>query len=257
MITEDNNFYSDTEFEEIIENEENDLVNNIVDNNILTDETIEEITNANEAVIVDFEYEGDQDDFEDTLQLTEYVDSSSNNSMAVVAEYDNIDIIKVQKSTKKQATDLVNKITDFISKFNDIELNQEHKDYLKEVGKLELAGLQDILTLVQYNKLMIDNIIRRINAVQGDDFAMIQSYSSLVTQQMKLQKELHTRYKSIPMVMKKMRIEVMCNQELGEDQTKLNNLNEELNNLPALSTTKDKIRELRAKHEQANKENKN
>ena len=100
---------------------------------------------------------------------------------------------------------------------------------------------------------MIDNIIRRINAAQGDDYAMIQSYSSLVTQQMRLQKDLHQRYKSIPMVMKKMRIEVLCNQELGEDQTKADQLNAEINNLPSLNSTKDKIRLLREKHELENK----
>lgn len=256
MITEDteDRFFEDTEFEEILEENENDIIAGLENNDYLDDETLQEIENATQAVIVDdIHYTGDIDDFGDTLQLTEYVDPTSNNELSVVAEYQNIDIVKVAATTKKQAKALVDKITNFIIGFNDIQLTEDHKNYIKDVGRLELDGLQDVLALSQYNKLMIDNIIRRINAVQGDDYAMIQSYSSLVNQQMRLQKDLHQRYKSIPMVMKKMRIEVLCNQELGEDQTKVDQLNAEVNNMVGLTSTKDKIRALREKHENENR----
>lgn len=257
MITEDteDELFSDIEFEEIIEDKENDIIEGIKNNKFLNDETLDQIESASEAIIVeDFEYTGDLDDFGETLQLTEYVDTTSNNELSVVAEYETIDIIKVEASTKRQAKSLVDKITNFIIGFNDIQLSEAHINYVREVGKLELEGLQGILALTQYNKLMIENIVRRINAVQGDDYAMIQSFSSLITQQMKLQKDLHQRYKSIPMVMKKMRIEVLVNQELGADQTKTNELNDEINQMKGLSSTKDKIRELREQHEKNQKE---
>src|SRR5690606_23903802 len=120
--------------------------------------------------------EESMDDYSETLQLVEYVNPESNNSMAVVAEYDNIDIINVEKKTKKQAQDLVSKITKFVIEFNDVELSTEHVNYIKSVGNLELGGLQDILTLVEFNKGMIANMVRRINSVQADDYAMIASY---------------------------------------------------------------------------------
>ena len=63
---------------------------------------------------------------------------------------------------------------------------------------------------------MLDNIVRRVNAVQAEDYAMIQTYNNLVTQHLKLIKELQSSYKSIPGVLKKMRTEVLCNQELGD-----------------------------------------
>ena len=246
MITEDDEkifdigdseeYWQDAEIDDVIEDTEEDL--------------IDQINKSESFIQADFVQEEDTlDDYSDTLQLVEYVNPESNNSLAVVAEYDNIDIINVEKKTKKQAQDLVTKITQFVIEFNDIELSDNHIKYIKEVGKLELGGLQDILTLVEFNKGMIANMVRRINSVQADDYAMIASYTQLINQQMRLMKDLQVRYKAIPGVIKKMRAEVLCNQELGENETTLKQLTHEIETTTNLASNKDMIRQLRLKYE--------
>jgi hypothetical protein len=67
---------------------------------------------------------------------------------------------------------------------------------------------------------MLNNIIARVNSVQAEDYAMIATYNSLLNQHLKLLKELQNAYKSIPSIIKKMKAEVFCNQELlpgGDD----------------------------------------
>ena len=71
---------------------------------------------------------------------------------------------------------------------------------------------------------MISNIVARVNATQAEDYTIINSYNNLINQHLKLIKEVTTMYKSIPSVMKKMRADILSNQEL-ENQ---NNENEEL-----------------------------
>ena len=70
---------------------------------------------------------------------------------------------------------------------------------------------------------MINNIVRRVNSVQAEDFAMIATYNSLLNQHLKLMKELQNTYKAIPGVLKKMKTEVICNQELldGENSNEV------------------------------------
>lgn len=249
MITEDDNkifdigdsdeYWEDAEIDNVIEDAEDDL--------------IDQISKSETFIQADFVQEEESlDDYSETLNLVEYVNPESNNSMAVVAEYDNINILNVEKKTKKQAQELVSKITKFVIEFNDIELSTDHVNYIKEVGKLELGGLQDILTLVEFNKGMIANMVRRINSVQADDYAMIASYTQLINQQMRLMKDLQMRYKAIPGVIKKMRAEVLCNQELGENETTLKQLTHEIETTTELSSNKDMIRMLRKKHEEKN-----
>ena len=163
----------------------------------------------------------ESDNFDDVLQLTEYTGGglmSNESTDFVVAEYEKIDVINIDKSKEQIAKKFVSKITKFILDFNDVQLTEDHKDYIKQVGKLQLSNLQDLLSLVEINKQMIGNIVARVNAVQAEDYAIVNSYNNLVNQHIKLIKEVSNLYKSIPNVMKKMRADVLSNQELEQAQ---------------------------------------
>lgn len=161
------------------------------------------------------------DSFDDVLQLTEYDGGglvSKESTDFVVAEYDKIDVINIDKEKSLVAKKFVSKITKFVLEFNDVQLTEDHKSYIKQVGNLQLSNLQDLLTLVEVNKQMIGNIVARVNAVQAEDYAIVNSYNNLVNQHIKLIKEVSNLYKSIPNVMKKMRADVLSNQELEQTQ---------------------------------------
>lgn len=180
-------------------------------------EEVDDSLKENESLVANIteSYEDDDNDYEEVLALTEY-DSGliSENHSGITAEYDNIDIIKIENRHKTEAKSFVQKVTKFISQFNDVELTDEHKKYLKQVGDFQLEHLSDLLTLVEINKQMITNIVRRVNSVQAEDYAMIATYNTLLNQHLKLVKEVQNTYKSLPGVLKKMRTEIICNQEL-------------------------------------------
>ena len=161
------------------------------------------------------------ENYDDVLVLTVYDGGGlANNNLNIVAEYTNIDIVTVEKKHKAFATSFVQKISKFIIDFKDVELTDKHQQYIKQVGQLQLENLQDLLSLVEINKNMLNNIIARVNSVQAEDYAMIATYNSLLNQHLKLLKELQNAYKSIPSIIKKMKAEVFCNQELlpgGDD----------------------------------------
>lgn len=209
------------------------------------DETLQSIMEGN---VVEAEIDFVDEDTGEILQLSEYVEPSANNNLLVVAEYENIDVVNIDKKTKKIAQDLTNKIVKFITDFDDVVLTEEHRKYIAEVGKLELSSLQDLLMLTEYNKGIIANMVHRINSVQAEDYAMIASYNQLINNQIKLNKELSTKYKSIPAVIKRMKAEVLCNQELGKDENDYVKLQEEMNSMPEIVSNKDLIRKLREKH---------
>ena len=137
------------------------------------------------------------DNYDEVLTLTEYNDGGlgGNNSLGVIAEYDAIDIVSIEKRHKTEAKSFVQKVTKFITQFNDGELTAEHEKYLKEVGAFQLEHLTDLLMFVSINKQMINNIVRRVNSVQAEDYAMIATYNSLLNQHLKLIKELQNTYK--------------------------------------------------------------
>lgn len=252
MITEDNENIFDIsgnndeweEVEDIISEGETLILDN--------DDLIEQIENSSESIKVDYV----QEDFDDgeILSLTEYVNPESNNNLSVIAEYTEINVVNIDKKSKKTAQDLVRKIVKFISDLDDVDLTPAHKEYIAEVGSLEITTLQDLLMITEYNKQMINNIVLRINSVQAEDFAMIQSFNLLVNNHMKLMKDLKTKYQSIPAVIKRMKAEVLCNQELGKDENNYKKLQEEIEQTTEIASNKDMIKNLRAKREEENKE---
>lgn len=165
------------------------------------------------ATVVD---DDDDNDYDEVLQLTEYDGGNlkASNNTGIVAEYNPINIVTVEKKHKAFATSFVQKISKFIVDFKDVELTDKHEQYIKQVGQLQLENLADLLSLVEINRAMLNNIILRVNSVQGEDYAMLATYNSLLNQHLKLLKELQNAYKAIPGIIKKMKTEVFCNQEL-------------------------------------------
>lgn len=176
----------------------------------------------NDDDIIDLTNEQD-DNFDDVLQLTQYEGGVIHDERTdfVVADYAKIDTTNVDKQTELMAKKFVGKITKFILDFNDVQLTEDHKKYIKQVGLFQLSNLKDMLSLVEINKKMINNIVERVNAVQAEDYVVINAYNNLVNQHIKLLKEVMNLYKSIPTTMKKLRADVLSNQELE---------NEEINN---------------------------
>lgn len=153
------------------------------------------------------------DDYEEVINLTEY-DSlpTKSNMLTSIAEYNNIDSVTINKKYELQARDFVNRITSFIISFNDVELSQDHEDYLKSVAELQISDLKDMLTLIEINRQLLTNIIERINSTQLEDYAIITNYNMMVNQHLKLMKELQHHYRNIPTVIKKMRADIMTDQ---------------------------------------------
>lgn len=164
----------------------------------------------------------DTDEYEEILPLTEYMPNgdfgmTSGNSDFVIAEYDKIDNVKIDKKQQSTAKKFVKKIENFIIGFNDVVLTEDHKQYIREVSELQMTHLTDLLILCETNKRMIANIVARVNATQAEDYALIASYNQLINQHLKLIKETTTFYKSIPSVIKKMRTDVLTNQEIENE----------------------------------------
>lgn len=179
-------------------------------------EEFEEIISNNEdKQLLTIEVD-DDNDYDEVLQLTEYDGGNleTSNNTGIVAEYNPINIVTVEKKHKAFATSFVQKISKFIVDFKDVELTDKHEQYIKQVGQLQLENLADLLSLVEINRAMLNNIILRVNSVQGEDYAMLATYNSLLNQHLKLLKELQNAYKAIPGIIKKMKTEVFCNQEL-------------------------------------------
>jgi hypothetical protein len=163
------------------------------------------------------------DDFDEVLELTEFNDQTKINTQFSVADYTKVRIPEIAKLTKRKANAFVSKVTKFVLEFNDRELTTTHKDYIKTVAKLELDNLESLLMLIEINKTMIQNITERINLSMGEDYTAIISYNNLVNQHLKLIKENQNMYRSIPSSMKKMRSEVLTNQELRNENYQGNN----------------------------------
>lgn len=202
----------------------NDTTNNTDNEEFAEYEEVEDFSVTDDSDDADDSDMGDDyddvinNDFDDVLQLTEYTDKNElrQSDSYVVAEYVNIEIANVSLNHQKIAKNIVGKITKFILDFNDIDLSDDHKSYLKEVAKLQVSQLADLLSLVEINKQMLENMVRRVNSVQAEDYAMIQTYISLSNQHLKLYKDLQNTYKNIPAVLRKMRTDVIDSNNLLE-----------------------------------------
>ena len=158
----------------------------------------------------------------EVLQLTSYEDNqlipSQHNNQYGIAEYKEIDIEDVSAKHQKEAKTFIDKVTKFVIEFNDVELTDAHKSLIKITAQFQLSHLSDLLFLVDANKQMINNIIRRVNATMTEDYAIIAAYNNLINQHLKLIKELSNSYRSVPSILKKMRADIICDQQLEQQE---------------------------------------
>lgn len=158
----------------------------------------------------------------EVLQLTSYEDNqlipSQHNNQYGIAEYKEIDIEDVSAKHQKEAKTFIDKVTKFVIEFNDVELTDAHKSLIKTTAQFQLSHLSDLLFLVDANKQMINNIIRRVNATMTEDYAIIAAYNNLINQHLKLIKELSNSYRSVPSILKKMRADIICDQQLEQQE---------------------------------------
>lgn len=179
--------------------------------------------NRNDDIIIPDEIESLSGE---VLQLVPYETGSTTSELSQSmgyfgsSEYNDIDTSLISSKQESEARAFVSKVEQFVvrlnEQLNDSQLSDDLQEYIKQVGMLQYQNLADIMTLVTINKQMINNIVARINASQAEDYAIIQSYSGLVTQHIKLSRELSTIYKSIPSTVKKMVQEIT-----GDQQTEL------------------------------------
>lgn len=179
--------------------------------------------NRNDDIIIPDEIETLSDE---VLQLVPYETGTTTSELSQSmgyfgsSEYNDIDTSLISSKQESEARAFVSKVEQFVvrlnEQLNDSQLSDDLQEYIKQVGMLQYQNLSDIMTLVTINKQMINNIVARINASQAEDYAIIQSYSGLVTQHIKLSRELSTIYKSIPSTVKKMVQEIT-----GDQQTEL------------------------------------
>ena len=167
--------------------------------------------NRNDDIIIPDEIETLSDE---VLHLVPYETGTTTSELSQSmgyfgsSEYNDIDTSLISSKQESEARAFVSKVEQFVvrlnEQLNDSQLSDDLQEYIKQVGMLQYQNLADIMTLVTINKQMINNIVARINASQAEDYAIIQSYSGLVTQHIKLSRELSTIYKSIPSTVKKM-----------------------------------------------------
>lgn len=153
--------------------------------------------------------------FAEVLELTSFdALPAKNDNVFAVAKYDTVNTVEISKTAAAEAKRLVQRITNFIIEFGDVELSDIHKKYLKNVQDIEIQNLSDFLRMALVNNAMINNIIERVNATTAEDYAIIQSYTNLLNLQMKIRKEITQIYTAIPTRIKKMKAEVICNQDI-------------------------------------------
>lgn len=192
-----------------------DMLNS--ENEDFVEETEQDLEDVEEISTEDVEHEN----FDEVLSLTEYDGNLKpvRDSDFVIADYSAIKPTEIDKAYFIQAKNFVNRITKFISDFDDYNLTEDHQKYLKEVAKLQITHLADLLSLVEINKQMMKNIIERVNVTQAEDYAIVNSYNNLVNQHLKLLKELSNHYKAIPATIKKMRNDIIQEDRLNSDNS--------------------------------------
>jgi hypothetical protein len=156
----------------------------------------------------------DVESFNEVLALTPYETRDRNTSL-VVAEFSKIEVGKIEERYTKQAKSIVSKIVTFILSMKGGELSKPQETYIRQIGALQMRHLSDLLQLEEMNKMVLNNILERINATMGEDYAIIQTYNNLVSQHFKLVRELKETYRNIPSTLKKMKTDILCDQELN------------------------------------------
>jgi len=185
------------------------------------------------------------DNFDEVLELTTYEEGESGKFL--VANYDNINIIEITNEQKQIAETFVSEARKLILSYSG-DASTEIQKYLTSIANLQLNQLGDLLALKEVNKQMLNNLVERINSVQADDYALIQTYTSLLQQHMKLHKELRETFTTIPALMRKMVIDI--NTELIDDSSPKTPIISENYGKSQFNNSKELLKKLKQKQEQ-------
>lgn len=187
----------------------------------------------------------DYDEYQEVYDLTETGDSRP------LAHYDDINVADVSAKAKLAATNIIKLTTGFIKKFKDVEMTAEVTAYIDALGDEATASFANMIQSVEINKLMINNMIHRVNSNMGDNTYDVQAYIQLMTLQTKLVKECDNFYKNIPSDLKRMRTEIICSVELEENGRGDESVGNEI------SSNRDRIMELAERRKKMQQDNNN
>lgn len=188
------------------------------------------------------------DNFDEVLALTNYTNSdmSASSDTFVVAEYENINIVETSTNQQKIAKKFIQETKKLIVSFaSDNIISVEASNYLTSIANLQINQLGDLLSMVSINKQMLDNMVRRVNSVQAEDYALVQTYTNLLQQHLKLHRELQISYSSIPGLMKKMLMDV--NSEIMDDNTPKNPIISDKYGVSQFNSSKEMLKKLKDK----------
>lgn len=150
--------------------------------------------------------------FGEVVHLTEYGLSDPKSEMNIIAQYNNIETHKISAAHEIQARNIVGRISKIIMDMGDTQLSENHALYIQEIARLQISDLQDMMTLVEMNREMLNNVIERINATMMEDYTIIESYNKLANQHVKFIKELSNMYRSLPAMFKRVKSEIITEQ---------------------------------------------
>lgn len=233
----------------------NNPFENEINNEFVDTETGEIFQDYELEDIIEPEIE-DIDDFDSVITLstlqTDGLDNMYGGSTGVSnyndAEYNQVEPLKITEKQTKLANKFVTDITKFITKLGDVDLNEQHKNYIKVVGNLKISNLTELLTMREMNKSIMVNLVNSINSTNGEDIMVIQSYNSLLNTQMKLIKETDQFINAVPTDIKKLRNDVLTQEQLEKmdsvDDSLLDVTNQNVHN-----NTKQLLMQIKAKKE--------
>ncbi len=214
------------------------------------------IDNQNNEEII--EPENQDEFFEEVFDLTNYdnreVVNNEENSL-LIAEYDNIDIVKTTQNQQKKAKRFIQEVKRMMVSYAGNGLSSEISKYLSTVAALQIEQLGDLLTMLDINKQMLGNMVRRINTFQADDYALIQTYTNLLQQHIRLHKEVQNNYSGIPALMKRMTTDI--DTELLQSNTPDNPVISESHGETQFNSSKEMLLKLKEKIESKQNDNKN
>lgn len=201
----------------------NEYVNENYANYVSADDIFEDDEDELEAEIID-------DDFSEVLVLTnsdedEVMSTSfSGSKLMNTAEFEEINTVSITEKQTKLADKFVTEVSKFIKKIDDIELSVAHKKYIDTVAELKITNLAELLIMRDINKQFLMNIVNQINQSGGEDFVLINNYTTLVKTQSELIKTTNSLVNSIPNEIKALRNDILSNKELmNADKSDLDN----------------------------------
>lgn len=243
--------------------QENNNLDKKPDDDEYVDTNTGEILSEKEIEFLEAEEFNEDENFETVFQLTKFAENgdlsnrhggvSNEDNQFVVAEYKNIEITKVTKNQAKVAKKFVQEAERLIVSYGNKdggEFGGTLKNYINSITTLQLGQLTDLLTLVEVNKQMLGNMVRRINTFQADDYALIQTYTQLLQQHIKLHRETQNTFGSIPAMLKKMVVDI--SEDLLDPRSPNEAIIGENHGITQFNNSKDMLKKIKEKQNEKN-----